>query len=986
MIVSHFRAQRIFWKAFPDMAGHRNREEVVNTQLAILISDLGVAADAETIHFHGKQRPDVLFQMRGLRVILEGKFSDTPGAREVVLNDAQKRVVSGVAHIAAAIVYPLDLRTASTAKILQLLETARLDFRIISEAGLSPDWSEGTASDLMDAFRRAQESLTSDDIVERTAKALSMQLEGISQLWTGQAGACDRLSSLLGFAQAGDESPKDAEDRRATVAKVAALVLANAYIFQEQLARSDERVSTLRSLEKGGSLVSTTAQHWRWIWENVNFVPIFQLGERVLDELPASPHTTAAIRSLLNEAVAICEQQGALRHDLMGRIYHWLLHHAKYLGTYYTSVPAATILLKLAMESDWPQDFGNIRELADFKVADLACGTGTLLMASAQALTDKFINARAASKRPFGDKDLAILHSTLMQNVMHGYDILPTAVHLTASTLALLAPEVAFRAMNLFVMPMGLDHGKPRLGSLDFIEGSEVKTQFALDHTHLDVIRTGAAMSFHQNAKIPKLDLCVMNPPFVSSRYGNLLFGSLPAERSALQKELSRLARQLGVKSTAGLGAMFVPLADKHIRPGGRMAFVLPLALATGEAWASVRNFLAVRYHLEIVITSHDSTRSNFSENTELSEILFIARRLKSGEAAGQTAFINLWRNPRTIHEALDQATRFTTALRDIRGQAGAVRIIRASGQSIIGEITNMPPARGTENWTAAIFAQGALRNVHQMLEAQSQLQVPGVKTLVPMALCRLDALGTLGYDARDIFDAFSIDRTASQWSPYPAFWDHDAQKVLCIAQQPNAFLQARTEPIVGRKLKDAHAVWAKSGRILLVSRLWAVTHKVLATSFENNVLGNTWWAFDVPALTVNQRKSLLIWLNGSLALLMYFGRRAITRGAWVQMKKPAWASMPILDVRALNDTQLASLAQAYDTLATRQLAPLAQLDADPTRRAIDDALALALGLPSIQPIRALLAREPGLSAREITTSSWQTKPSAAVGIPASKR
>ena len=47
------------------MALQRNREEVVNTQLAILISGLGVTADAETIHVHGKYRPDVLFELRG---------------------------------------------------------------------------------------------------------------------------------------------------------------------------------------------------------------------------------------------------------------------------------------------------------------------------------------------------------------------------------------------------------------------------------------------------------------------------------------------------------------------------------------------------------------------------------------------------------------------------------------------------------------------------------------------------------------------------------------------------------------------------------------------------------------------------------------------------------------------------------------------------------------------------------------------------------
>ena len=42
----------------------RNREEVVNTQLAVLISKLGVVADAETMHLPGRHRPDVLFRRR----------------------------------------------------------------------------------------------------------------------------------------------------------------------------------------------------------------------------------------------------------------------------------------------------------------------------------------------------------------------------------------------------------------------------------------------------------------------------------------------------------------------------------------------------------------------------------------------------------------------------------------------------------------------------------------------------------------------------------------------------------------------------------------------------------------------------------------------------------------------------------------------------------------------------------------------------------
>ena len=145
------------------MSKQRNREEVVNTQLALLISKLGVTADAETIHVPGKYRPDVLFQLRGLRVVIEGKFKDTPNAEQGVFNDARKRVRSGIAHIAAATVYPDELRTTPTTKVIDTLEDARLRYRIVTETFESESWFEGNPASLMEALRRAQESLTQED-------------------------------------------------------------------------------------------------------------------------------------------------------------------------------------------------------------------------------------------------------------------------------------------------------------------------------------------------------------------------------------------------------------------------------------------------------------------------------------------------------------------------------------------------------------------------------------------------------------------------------------------------------------------------------------------------------------------------------------------------------------------------------------------------------------------------------------------------------
>lgn len=321
------------------MGKQRNREEVINTQLAILISHLGVTADAETIHVHGKHRPDVLFELRGLRVVIEGKFADHPGAEQIALEDARKRVRSGIAHIAAAAIYPIALRSTPTTKVLKKLGTSQLKYRIIAETHETQDWYEGSPASLMDALRHSQEALTKDDIVEQTARSLSVQLEGISKLWMGRKGACDRLSQILGLYPPKGETQEKAILRRETAAKVSALVLANAFIFQEQLAATDGRITSLRKLEQEKDPVGATAKHWKWIWENINYVPIFQLGERVLNELPVEAYSAIATRALLKEAISICTQQAALRHDLMGRIYHWLLHHAKYLGTYYTSFP-----------------------------------------------------------------------------------------------------------------------------------------------------------------------------------------------------------------------------------------------------------------------------------------------------------------------------------------------------------------------------------------------------------------------------------------------------------------------------------------------------------------------------------------------------------------------------------------------------------------------------------------------------------------------
>jgi uncharacterized protein YqgV (UPF0045/DUF77 family) len=211
----------------------------------VLISKLGVEAEAETIHKKGRSRPDVMFELRGLRVIIEGKFADQSNVEKIVLADAEKRVREGIAHIAAAAIYPLALRTATTSKIESALQNSILRFTIVSEVGGTPTWYEGNVAQLMDNLRRSREALVRDDIVQRTALALSARIENIAALWSGQAGTCDRLSKILGIKIPKKEKKTDIVNRRETSAKVSALVLANAMIFQDQLSLSNANVATI---------------------------------------------------------------------------------------------------------------------------------------------------------------------------------------------------------------------------------------------------------------------------------------------------------------------------------------------------------------------------------------------------------------------------------------------------------------------------------------------------------------------------------------------------------------------------------------------------------------------------------------------------------------------------------------------------------------------------------------------------------------------
>lgn len=757
---------------------------------------------------------------------------------------------------------------------------------------------------------------------------------------------------------------------KAAVSRIGGLVLINAMVFQEVLSESEPRVQPLQATSRDANPVNAFADHWDFIVRNINYYPIFHIGTQALLALTANHDVVAAVVRLAGTAQRIVTNRAALRHDLMGRVYHRLLADAKYLATYYTRIPSATLLMKLAMPADsCTACWHDVEELGKLRIADLACGTGTLLMAAADAIMDNYIPACAATGTQV---NLAAVHKSTAENILYGYDVLPSALHLTASTIALRAPEVLLHDMKLFSLPHG---GKEkRLGSIEFIEGGATRAQTGLfDQSEVVQQMGGKGKRDGLMTSLPSLDLCVMNPPFTRSAGENLLFGSAPApERAEMQRRLKKIVSRDSVFAniTAGLGSVFVAAAHPHIKPGGRIALVLPKTLLSGVAWDATRQLIRRDYHVDYIIVSSDPLRWNFSESTDLSEVMFVATKndpaQPAANAAHRTVAINLWRNPSTPYEALAVAQSIKQgATPDLATGQGALRI--GAGSEKMGEAVSLPwsDLRERYSWLGpCAFAQSDLVRSAMRLTSGS-LWLPGHSQIWDIPLCKLSALGELGPDRRDIHDGFCLSNTVT---PYAAVWGHDSRSIHTMNQSPNHYLSPLPTPKQGRNLRRAEDLWPRAGQVLLGERIWLYTQRLLALFVDSPVLSNVWWPFAIRSGVRRdaKAKAITLWLNSTLGLLVILSERQETRGAWVDFKKPVLSLLSVLDVEHLEAHQLDALASAYDRLCALPLSPFPSMATDDVRREIDSAITKTLGLPDISILRRMLSVEPIISLRRL--------------------
>ena len=923
----------------------------MNTLLAEQLRRQGLSAKAERRSREGT--PDVRVELHsGDLLLLECKWEGSAGLLDEQIARRLEQFPEALGIL--GVVYPDRLQSVDDIQT-SLSAADDLRWRLHGSRGAatpSHPGHSGSAEDLAAQLRHLPLDLEGADRVDAAAMIVGYAVDKAVEPVRQHQRLAERIADIIAKA--------DKEKDRLAALHIGCLVLFNALAFQERLAESRTDVPTAKEALREGP--DGIRRAWQVICDDIDYVSVFEIAGQIADVLMDGSGELQ--RAVMNPLIQAVEDTRRLEgHDLSGRLFHTLLTDAKFTGAYYTSVPAATMLSRLVFEG-WPQgvDWRDHEFPSSLSVADLACGTGTLLMAVAAEAQRRHEVA--------GGRDAPALHKAMVEQALHGYDVQLSAIHFAATSLAMLNPEIQFDHMNLYVMPFGAEGSEVSLGSLDFLGTSEAAVQYALSAETLGVATqevervSGRGTRAVGRVTLPDLDLAIMNPPFTRSVGGNLLFGSLPeGERRRLQDELSRRLKGRQATATAGLGASFVAAAAPKLRPGeGRLALVLPATVCTGPSWEQTRALIQQNFVLDMVVTSHDPLRWNFSDSTDLSESLLIATRRppQADETEHRTIFANLWRNPASVSDAhrMAQAIADTTpASLEDTGTA----LLEVDGQHV-GELVSIPEASlSYDRWPGVQFARTDVLRCALSLLRKGEVVIPGQPGAAQIWLCRLGELGRIGPDRRDMWDGFQDTPSVTA---YPMVANHNTEVRRGIATGPDRYLAPLTEARPGRRLKPLQHLWEGAGQLLVAERLWLNTTRTIAMRIDRPVLSNVWW----PVRTESRdwEKALALWLNSSLGILSLLANRTSTRGAWVALKKADLEKLPLLDVRALTVEQFHALSGLFDQIAQMEFERLPEMAECPARRALDDGMSDILRLPDLSRLRELLATEPVVSNKRL--------------------
>ena len=759
--------------------------------------------------------------------------------------------------------------------------------------------------------------VTADDIV-RSVRLAARRIEDDAALMASLRQALD----LAGV--------KDRE-----VSTTAALLLCNACLLHRRLQKESAalgRLPDLTTIARSQAPAEALAEAWDEILGK-DYAPVFRPALALIENSPSFESLKAPARILAECAVNVSDTVAELGYDHAGPLYHKILGSAESDGAFYTNNIAALMLAGLALKPDLV-DWADPRQATGLRILDPACGTGTLLMAAL-----KTIKERMAAARPMTPEQTRQIHKQLVEKSIRGLDINYQATQLAASNLTLGAPTVDYEAMHIHTMRHGPQpDGTVALGSLELLPEAVGSGQ------QLDLLRhvKQAAVSSPDSAvaKVPDIrnvDVVLMNPPFTNNEKHGRKF-SVEVKKRIQGRKLA-IKRHVGATDFAASGVIdsnnlssfFSPLADALLRgDAGVLGKVLPTTACTNTSGIEERKFLADRFHIDFIVTSHDPKCPNFSVNTAIHESLLVCRRRSADEPRRPTTFIALSHMPLTTKEVADW-----------------LEMVHAGWRHPLHRSFEWPAERMVDgDWTPVQYYDGSLaRTAHDL--ASHPLLTPA------------RAVATIGPDQRRIVDAFQNplkETTPADETIYPFVWRHQTDARRTMAAVPDFHVA----PADGRRDYAVGRIWPMASQLLIANHIYTTNVRTAAIHLEQPALGSAWTPI-APKLEIAKpmtvTKAWCAFLNSTCGSLLLMNSRA--KKLTYSTYKPAQiGAIPLPDPEKCD---LTPLEDAFHELEDAELLPWPRMDKCPARTALDVAAGTVLGLEPDQVAdwRRSIVREP---------------------------
>jgi hypothetical protein len=778
--------------------------------------------------------------------------------------------------------------------------------------------------------------------------------------------------------------------------RMAATILTSAFMFHEVLAGGEGMLERIRSVEQlrdlnGDLTKSDLLAEWRAILK-INYWPIFDIARRILQVIP--PEQCKQLFEILTKTSEKLLHNRLMRsHDLTGAVFQRLIADRHFLAAYYTTPASATLLVGLAITEDVlspiNKSWSNPEDVKSLRIADFACGTGTLLSSAYH---------RLGQLHELHGGDSSSLHPDMMAGSLYGCDVLPAAAHLTASMLSGAHPTVVYDRSAIMTLAYGRQpDGSVSLGSIDLLDPQGKFEILSITARGLDASGETDVEAW-QSLPHASFDFVIMNPPFTratahegkTSDVPNPIFaafGSTADEQRQMANATKQLTKGTSAHGNAGEASIFLVLAHQKLSPDGRLALVMPLSLMSGNSWEDSRRLLAKNYkNLVLVsITGTGSSNLAFSADTGMGECLVVGRKSRNGSS--RATFVVLLDRPTNslvgsiCADQIDRLIESDNIRRLEDGPVGGTTIL--FGDKSLGQLIDAPiPKKG--GWNIARISDFSLAQVAYQMVEMGRIWLPTMveRDCIDLPVTIVEDIAEIGPIHRDIngltpsggfrgpFDIVSL--TPGKIPTYPVLWAHDAarERSLKFEEDREAIPRCAETQTEQEILDDkVDAIWKSASHCHFNCDFRFNSQSTCMQFTPRKTIGGTAW-ISISMKSIDYEKVLVLWANTTFGLLLrwwHSNRQQSGRGRISKMKL---RTMPTLDVTALSDPQISLATELFDNMCELQLMPLHELHIDQNRKQLDKVFARdVLGLPEsiyikdgpIDVLRMKLSQEPSI-------------------------